>query len=213
MKELVVLVADKDMEVVIKTLIEKRYNSLGIRKLSKEKFDIYVHPSHDPGVYKRAHEFLRPFINQYRFALVVFDYIGSGQETNEVGDVEKKVKERLESSGWKERCEVVAINPELEIWVWAKSPHVAKVLGLSGDKLDEILKDFEKDELGKPKFPKEAMNRCLRESRVPRSSAIYAELAGKVSLESCKDLSFKKIRDILRKWFLSDNFSKEGQFK
>jgi hypothetical protein len=38
-------------------------------------------------------------------------------------------------------------------------------------------------------------------------------VAGKVSLESCKDLSFKKIRDILRKWFKSDNFSKEGQFK
>jgi hypothetical protein len=70
MKDLIILVSDSDMEIGIKTLIEKRYNSLNIKQIN---FDIYKHPQRDPGVLKKAHEFLRPHIYSYRYALVMFD--------------------------------------------------------------------------------------------------------------------------------------------
>ncbi len=74
MKDLVVLVADRNIEAVVKTLLEKRQLALGIKL---ETFDIFVHPQHDPGIFHSA-MFLRPPARQYRDALVLFDLDGSG---------------------------------------------------------------------------------------------------------------------------------------
>ncbi|MFA0782245.1 methylation-associated defense system protein MAD4 [Fervidibacter sacchari] len=207
MKDLVVLVADKDMEAGIRTLLEKRYDALGIRRVEA---DVFVHPEHDPGVFHKAHVFLRQYSNQYRYALVMFDHEGCGQENRPASQLESEVKERLErEAGWRGRCEVIVIEPELEVWVWSKSPHVAGALGLTAEEMEQILNRFERNRLGKPKFPKEAMNACLRQSKIPRSSSIYAELAGKVSLKSCSEPSFEKFRDTLKRWFPKSSTEEE----
>ena len=74
MKELVVLVADSQQEIVLKTLLEERHFSLGIRQLRKSQdFDIYAHPQRDPGVYQQASKFLSVFLESYRYALVILD--------------------------------------------------------------------------------------------------------------------------------------------
>ncbi|MGQ9859519.1 MAG: hypothetical protein ACUVS3_12650 [Thermodesulfobacteriota bacterium] len=69
MKDLVVLVPDKNTEAAMKALLEHRQHALGIRPIT---FDIFVHPRRDPGVYHEAEEFLRPLQSQYRYALVLF---------------------------------------------------------------------------------------------------------------------------------------------
>jgi hypothetical protein len=58
-KPLIVLTADKDAKLALQELI-RRHADLGIRLID---FDVVVDPHHDGGVFKRAHEFLRPFLH------------------------------------------------------------------------------------------------------------------------------------------------------
>jgi hypothetical protein len=61
MKDLVCLVADKNMEAALRGLLE-RHQALRLRQLS---FDLQVHPRRDPGCYNAAHEFLQPLRASY----------------------------------------------------------------------------------------------------------------------------------------------------
>jgi len=201
MKDLVVLVADKNAEAAVKTLIEKRHESLGIRQVQA---DVFVHPRRDPGVFHEAHIFLQPFCGEYNYALVMFDREGCGQENKPAEELEQEAKQRLEQSGWQGRCEVIALEPELEAWVWSSSHHVPKVLGLTLEQMQQILSRFPQNNLGKPERPKEAMEECLRQAKIPRSSSIYAELAETVGLKNCVDPTFVKFRQTLQEWFRTE---------
>ena len=57
-KDLIVLVADKDMESSLKGILARNH-SLGIREIS---FDIFVHPYKDPGCLNISDQFMRSFI-------------------------------------------------------------------------------------------------------------------------------------------------------
>jgi hypothetical protein len=201
-RDLVCLVADKNIEQTLRALLATRPQSLNIRAVS---FEIYVHPESDPACSRRAHDFLRPFVNSYSNALVVFDREGSGQEQLSREDLEEKLEKLLTDSGWAERAAVVAIDPEIEAWVWSRSPHVAAALGWHGKSPDLVSWLIEKDLLAagqvKPGRPKESMERALREVRKPRSSSIYYQLAQNVGLTGCKDPSFIKLRSCLARWF------------
>ena len=52
-----------------------------------------------------------------------------------------------------------------------------------------------------PPRPKEAMEWALHEKRIPRSSAIYANIARRVSLRACRDPQFQKLMATLKDWF------------
>jgi len=196
--DLVVLVADADMEASMKGLI-RRSEALGIRPVEP---DIFRHSGRDPGVLKDAHNFLAAYSRSYEYALAMFDREGCGEESKTRSDLEVEVQARLEAHGWRGRCAVVAIDPELEVWVWADSPHVAEVLGLSQNDLSAVLcKHQPTAASGKPIRPKEAMNEALRLGRTPRSSALFRQLAERVSLQRCKVSSFLRLRRILRGWF------------
>jgi hypothetical protein len=97
------------------------------------------------------------------------------------------------------------IDPELEIWVWTDSPHVPTALGWKRDltSLQRWLIDHHLWIAGraKPERPKEAMEKILRLNSRPRSSAIYEDLARKVSLQRCQDAAFLKLRETLVEWF------------
>jgi hypothetical protein len=60
------------------------------------------------------------------------------------------------------------------------------------------------DDHQKPERPKEALEAALRELRRPRSSALYEEFAGKLSLRRCIDPAFAKLRATLQQWFPAD---------
>lgn len=198
-KDLIVLVADKDMEQAVKALL-KRHESLRIRQ--DITFDVLVDPGHDPKVFLRAHEFLRPYQNQYRYCLVMFDRIGSGQEDRSAKNLEDEVQSRLEKAGWRGRCAVVVLDPELEVWVFVDSPRVAEVIARCDEDLVNKKKKCDVDlSTGKPNHPKEVMREILNEKRIPWSSALHGKLAEKVSLAKCQDKAFKKFSEVLRSWF------------
>jgi len=99
MKDLIILVADKNTQFTIEGLLS-RYHAFSIRPLSTENFDIYVHPLRDPGVFKEAAAFLRPFHTQYQYALVFLDREGSGQENQSAQAITGAIKNNLEANGW-----------------------------------------------------------------------------------------------------------------
>ncbi len=196
MKDLVVLVPDISMEAGVGGIL-KRDKALKIRPV---KHDIFVHTERDPGVLNKAHEFLRPFTVQYSFAMVMFDREGCGREATAEA-LQMEVQGKLDRVGWQGRSLVVVLEPELEAWVWSDSSHVAKILGLKGDALSELLENYSRPGYPKPVRPKEAMEEALRQSHIPHSASLYAELASKVSLKRCTDEGFIRLKTTLQQWF------------
>jgi len=192
MKDLLVLVADKTMNVVINQLLE-RNKSFGIRKIS---FDIYSHPHHDPGVLLEAGEFLASYNTHYDYSLVMFDRVGCGQKQKSVQELKDSVQNQLNNSGWEDRSGVIIIDPELEVWVWSDSPHVSKVLHIQYKELRAILNNSMIK-----KNPKEQMKEILRRSKIPWSSSLHQKIARNVSLKNCSDQAFCQMREYLLSWF------------
>lgn len=200
-KDLLALVADADILAALRGLFDKRRKSLSLADFT---FEFAAHPERDPGCRLRCQDFLAPFIKQYRFALVVFDRDGSGtSDTRE--NVERDVESRLAGRGWKDRSAAIAIEPEIEQWVWNDSPHVATELGWKDQSaaLDQFLRDrgFLPSISAKPTPPKEAMEAVMRAKKKRRSSSVYEKLARSVGLASCSDAAFHKLRDVLQGWF------------
>ncbi len=200
-KDLILLVADKDMEFALKGVFSQ-IHSLCIHPI---QYDSYIHPEHDPGCWLRGHEFLRPFARKYEHALVVLDRDGCGRDTSEREILERELEDRLSVSGWGDDASAIVIQPELEIWVWSDSPEVEQALGWKG-KNPGLRSWLEKKELWtdkskKPSDPKKAVELALREVRKPRSSSIYQNLAEKVSFKRCEDPAFEKLCKKLTEWF------------
>jgi hypothetical protein len=199
--DLYVLVADLDQEQAIRTLLEHRTASLGIRSARSE---VKKHPQHDGGCFRQAPDLLRTLQSQAAHALVVFDREGSGAEDKTAAEIEANLERRLDDSGWDGRARAVVIDPETEIWLWSDSPHVAAALGWTAGEVDlrQWLTGQGHLSAGavKPARPKEAMLAVLRQTRVKPSAAIFAEAARKVGLDRCQDRSFIRFREILRDW-------------
>ncbi len=201
MKDLVVLVADRDAKAVLESLLP-RSKSLGIREIC---FQVYAHSERDPGCFLRCHDFLRCFQAKYSQALVLFDKEGCGREDMSRMEIEKEVEIRLSQSGWKDRSRAIVLDPELEAWVWSGSPHVESVLGWRGSRApmeDWIRKrGFLAKRQVKPSRPKETMEAILHEVRTHSSSALFQHMAEIVSFKKCTDPAFLKLLEVLRGWF------------
>jgi hypothetical protein len=197
-KDLIVLVADKNMKAALSGILQSP--RLNIRRI--ELLDLLAHPNNDPGVYRQAHEFLRPFHRQAAHALVLFDRDGCGS-TRPREQLESDVETRLAQNGWQERCAVISIEPELENWVWSRSPHVAAALAWEPRELEAWLVEGNRwpQHSVKPPRPKEVVEAALRLKRIPRSSSIYYEIATRVNFEGCTDPAFIKLRMTLARWF------------
>lgn len=199
--DLLILTTDKDTQCALEGLFS-RPQALGIRpNLARA---ILVHPRRDPGVFREAHTFLRPFLNQASYCLVVFDREGCGG-TKKREALEGMVQQNLDGNGWIDRSAVVTIDPELEIWLWADSPEVDRALGwpAKGHSLREWLvqSGFLEPGRTKPDRPKEALEAALARTRTGRSSALYRGLASRVSFQRCTDPAFRKLLDLLARWF------------
>jgi len=199
--DLVVLVPDKQMEATFRSVLQ-RSESLKIAAVSAE---ILVHPRRDPGCRGESVDLLSVFLHRSRYAMVAFDRDGCGKEQLTRELLEANLESSLEESGWKNRCAVVVIDPELEAWIWSDSPLVDQTLGWSGASptLREWLesKQFIVSEQRKPPHPKEALEAALKLKRKRRSASLYGDLAAKVSLSRCIDPAFQKLKTILQSWF------------
>lgn len=76
MKDLVVVVSDRDMQQALKGVLD-RPQALGVRQID---VDIYPHSQHDPACARHGVEFMADFSEQYRYGLLMFDHEGSGRK-------------------------------------------------------------------------------------------------------------------------------------
>ena len=202
-RDLVVLVADSQQEQTVATLLTERHPSLGIRQMPVDiHSDIYRHHNQDPGVFREAGHFLATFAQQYKHALVLIDaeWEGSPASTEEI---EAKIQDDLNRNGWAGRSAVIVIDPELEIWVWSQSSHVPRLFGTNWEMIKDLghQTGYWQEGETKPSRPKDLLDKVLHRTRKPRSSALYQQLACKVSLRTCQDGSFSRFREILQEWF------------
>lgn len=204
MKDLVVLVADRQQEKTLQALLQHRHQSLGIRPLQWSKdFDIYSHPGNDPGVYGGAGDFLLPFSTQYHRALVMLDreWDGAKDPTALLNDI----KADLARAGWpEERAEVILPDPELEIWFWIEnSPHIETLLKMTWPEIRQVAQknNWWPDGSAKPTRPKELLETLTVRQKIPRSASLYVEMAEKASLRRCQDTAFQLLMSTLQTWF------------
>ncbi len=200
-KHLVILVADKDMEMTISSLL-RRYQALGIHQIT---FDIFKHPGHDGACRVNGPDFLRNFNGQYNNCLLIFDWEGSGENSLSPDSLESELESQLTKNGWLNNNAVIVIQPELESWVWTPSKKVDRILGWDG-KIPSLRNwmisqnYLQKDEV-KPERPKEAFRASLFEVRKPVSASLFKKLAENVSFKECEDRAFLKLINILKNWF------------
>ena len=200
MKDLVVVVPDKDTEQALTGLLG-RHESIGVHPID---FIIRVHPQKDPGCYHTGHELAATSRLETRFALVVFDQAWEGAPTTDAVALQREVEARLQPC-WGDRCACVVIEPELEVWVWSDSPHVAEALGWQGR--DPSLRTWLEAQglwprnQQKPPDPETAFRRAVRQVGVPPSAAVFRRLAETVGLLRCTDPSLLRLLSALRRWF------------
>lgn len=212
-RDIVFLVADKNMEEVFSAFLSRDgvHHSLGCDpfKFDADQ-DVHRHPRKDPGVYNEADAFLETYRDTHYCAVVVLDSEWDGSPGAE--KIRAKIEAELEGK-W-ERYAVIVIDPELEQWVWVSRkcannthevhPHVANCLKYKKDKpLHELFREDDNwdEERIKPKRPKEAVEQILRQTRTPRSSAIYRNIVEKVSVKGCRDDAFQALVAKLQEWF------------
>ena len=205
----VILVADSNMAAAFRGYFSRdRWDlSLGCAQFeinTEIGSDLIVDEGgNDPGVFTKGHELLRPFQRSHERALVVLDCEWDGSPGRTV--IVERITERLVESGWAaDAVKVIAIEPELENWLWQDKPQVAEALRYRGPvNLRQHLADhgWWPRELAKPPHPKEAAEWVLRQSGQPRSSAIYQRLASRVSVLGCADAAFLDMCSTLNLWF------------
>jgi len=200
--DLVVLAADGNIEQSIRGLLN-RLNALSIREI---RVEFITHPNKDSGCRLTAHSLLRGYLSCTRYAVVLLDYEGCGENSFSASELENEIEQSLAANGWNSRCGVVVIDPELEQWVWVASNGIPPILGYNDLTYELLLTNiqsagFNLDDNRKPSRPKEALEWLLLQAKQPRSSSIYLEMASRISFQRCTDRAFLKLRSLLQEWF------------
>jgi len=201
MKNLVVLVADKNMEFLIQGLLPRIPD---IEQVINFNFDIFIHPHRDSGIVNEADDFLRPLQDKYKYAIVILDHSGCGKENKKREDLENEIEQNLDKCGWTDRACVVVIKPELENWIWVNEVRIKEAISWESDAgIYDWLQEnqWKTADAKKPYKPKEAFEASLKECRTPRSSSIYREISSKASYSECNDPAFLKLIAKIKTWF------------
>lgn len=200
MKDLVILVADKNAQFALKGALA-RFKALGIRPIEAE---FRVHLGRDGGARNNGPDVLALERRRFRHAMLVLDFEGCGTNLPNTAALEEQLDGRLRAQ-WQDRAKAIVIKPELDVWVWGADNAVEAAIEWPHDKsgLREWLKEqgFILTGTGKPERPKEALEAALRVPGLPRSSALYQHIAGKISLRRCTDEAFIRLRKQLLAWF------------
>ena len=181
MKDLVLLVADKNAQFALKGALD-RPEAMGIRNIT---FDFRVHPGRDGGVRKNGSQMLALERTRFSHGILIFDREGSGSDLSPI-ELESRLDAQLQSD-WSGRGKAIVIEPEVDVWVWGSDNALEEAIGWTESvRVRDYLREqkFEFDANNKPLRPKEAFETVLFRNRAPRSSALYEKIARKVSIRN-----------------------------
>jgi hypothetical protein len=200
MQDLVVLAADKNMQFALNGAL-RRSEALVIRPIT---FEFLVHPGRDGGARSSGADVLRSERRQFGHALLVLDFDGCGARAEQTAlDVEAQLDEEL-SLVWQDKAKAIVIDPELETWVWGSDNALQTALGWP---LPQSIRTWLTEHghsvgaNGKPDEPKAAFEALVPVHKMPRSSVIYESITSKISLSTCQDEAFQRLKQTLRRWF------------
>ena len=204
-KDLVVLTADGTISRTIQTLMADRREELGISAVT---VDFQTHRHRDSGCRSAPGDAINPLRNSYRKGMVIFDFHGSGESSRTAIQLEMDLGQQLQDTGWQpDGIAVVAIEPELEAWVFGASVH--RLERLVGWSQPQSIRDwlqingFLASGETKPNDPQAAFDGMLRAHQKRRSRRLFADLARTVNFSRCQDRAFQKFRATLQRWFLA----------
>lgn len=198
MKDLVLLVADKNAEYALKGALERTHR-FGIRPIT---FEFRRHPGQDGGVRESGPEVLAREHRRFSQALLVMDFDGCGANSD-APTLEAELDRRLQRT-WQDRAKAIVIEPEVDVWMWGSDNAIREIVGWPHDDMIRSWlgrKGFEFQANNKPLLPKESLEAVLKEAKQPRSSALYQQIASKISLRNCTDTAFQRLRHQLINWF------------
>lgn len=208
MRDCLFLVADKNIEAMVAGFLstDNFHLKLGCNHFKfEQKHDLRVaHGKNDPGIYTMANELLKPYCKTHRRVIVILDAAWNGSPG--AIKINNQVENHCRNAGWNDdnHC-VIVIDPELENWIWQNNINVCKELGLIDSyeilKTELVTHKFWLSEQSKPNQPKEAVEYVLKKNRIPRSSALYKNIAIKVTTKTCTDAAFLKLKNTLIQWF------------
>ncbi len=202
------MVADKNIEAMILgfLLSPKFHLKIGCNSFQFDsKHDLRVaHGKNDPGIFTIAKELLQPYCKTHRHVIVILDAEWSGSPGSI--KIAQQVNNHCINAGWSENnCCVIVIDPELENWIWQNNIHVCHELGANNSYLllqEELIdKEFWVAGQPKPNRPKEAVEYVLRKNKIPRSSALYKNIASQITSKTCTDAAFVNLKNTLIQWF------------
>lgn len=200
MIDLVCLVADKNMEAVVQSLLGK-HPALGIRSITSE---IIHHPQHDPGCYRSPASLLGLYSRQARHALVLLDRAWDGVPDKSSVDLEADIDRSIAhlGNGW---AKSIVIDPELEVWLFTRSPRLDDALGWR-DRKPPLAEELARRgswpmDAAKPIAPKATMLWALSRVGKQKSSSIYRQIVANLGLARCTDPSFLRFKSALQAWF------------
>ena len=207
MRPLVFLVADKDMEQMLQGFFEwdgwPAIVPCAPFELNVQQDIRVAHGQNDPGLYARADELLQPFRGKYQRVVVMVDAEWAGSPG--ASAIRERISQHIINAGWEpEDGLALVLDPEVDAWLWSHSPHVAELMGWGkAEKLRRALErqGYMKEGTMKPMRPKEAAEWALRQTKKPRSSALYKKIAKRVSIERCQDPALRDLRSALARWF------------
>ena len=134
------------------------------------------------------------------FELAVESPISKGQTALEV---EAQLDAEL-ALVWQDKSKAIVIDPELETWIWGSDNALQAALGwplLQSIRAWLTQQGYAVGSNGKPDQPKGAFEALVPVHKLPRSSALYESITSKISLESCQNEVFQRLKHTLRRWF------------
>lgn len=199
MKDLLLIVPDKNTHFALRGALA-RPKAMGIQEIT---FDFAVHPHRDSGVRISGAAIAGLRRSQFLHAVLLFDHEGCGDENTSPEAMQDSIEAQL-TPKWGANARTVVISPEVDVWLWGSDNALAEVLRWKEDVPIRnwlIEHGWTFDEDGKPNRPKEAFEKLREVHGRPRSSSLYEEIAGKISLRHCTDPAFVRLRTILAGWF------------
>ncbi len=174
-KDLVILVPDKNMQFLLEGLLSMA-TVLGIRKPSHQ---LDIHPLRDAGCLDAA-ELLESQTNRYAHAIVVSNSERSGRANIDRNELEARIEDDLQKSGWGERARAVVVAPGIGRWLLE---HVYQGHWSTGTSVQQELEA------------------ALRRKKVPQSPDLYRALGVQLVDEGEPDLAWQKILSTFKSWF------------
>jgi hypothetical protein len=206
MRDCMFFVADLNMAEAFKGFLcrDQFHQSLGCAQFS---FDPTVDIRHAGGVadslHTQAGELLRGYRVTHKRIVVVQDCAFEGSPGQAV--IESDLRRQLQTVGWDANDFItIAIEPELEQWIWQDSIHIETALKhQSAQSLKQCLvqEGLWLANAPKPTDPKAALEIVSRRNKVIRSGAVYSKITGKVTIKTCTDPAFLRLTSQLAVWF------------